>query len=268
MQRRISVCVLSLLTLILGACASSAEKKAQLDAASNPELCKKALAEGAVPFEGLVQSEDWRYRWTLYYRCSVKAIKENPQICADILAAGRPPGADKFAPTKQEFQQSFDYGTCEIYAKKALENQSRTASGLRLDEGVYAEDGQSGSAQFGRIASVQVENFSRPGTSGGASLGAGVGQVAYLENTNLVSDYNPWSQIGAGLAGAALGSVLDEPSSVSFKKTYWIKLSSGEFTSIKQLDSSSGHLPEGMCVAILDKSRIQQAKEVRCKGIR
>jgi len=231
-------------------------------ARQNPEICKEVISAGHPELKGPLEERQFKqYRYT---ECLRQAVKKNPHMCIELLASG-PATVKGWSATKQEMTTNAEWVACKFYASKELEREETPYSRFTDKNTVYSGDESLSNAKFGRIASVQVENLSRPGTNAGSQLGAGVGQVAYLENTQTVRDYNPWAQMGAGLAGAALGSSLDSSATVSLKKTYWIKLNNGEFISISQYDRSSGHLPEGMCVAVLDDAKIQQARENLCK---
>lgn len=254
-----------MLAILTTACSTPAMKKAELDAQSNPELCRKALSAG-VAAQKLVYDEEYRYQEALYRNCLKLAADKNPKICAGVLAAGRPSGIGGMVGTKQEMQAITDYYTCLPYAKKLDINEVNTSRiSLGADRYDDRDNNNSQNTAFGRISSVQIENLSSGGSNSGAQLGAGVGQIAYVENTNNLQGYNPWSQLGAGLAGAVIGSSLDQKARVMFKKTYWVKLVSGDFSSVTLYEAQSGHLPEGMCVAVIDGQGIQQAKENNCR---
>lgn len=245
------------------ACATPAMRQAEMDASSRPSVCESSLANGPVAFEGMgIPTEEWRYRFWLFHVCVSKAINKDPRICEDVLAAGPPSRA--YASTNEGHQASIDYSRCRSLASERLKSRYISSSKLKLGADVYNDEIDAENTSFGRIASVQIENYSRSSTTGAAHFGSGIGQIAYLENTAGLTEYNPWSQLSAGLAGAVVGSALDDPGKVLFKKTYWVKLNSGEFLSVNQYDNTQGHLPEGMCVAILNDDRMQQAGEKHC----
>lgn len=235
--------------------------KAKSDAKASPALCKEALKDSSIARDGLeLGSESSMYKWSFYFTCLEQEAIRNPGICSDVLAAG--PILSQELTTKQNVYKMQEFVTCKNFASRAIDMQN--ISLLKIDRGVYDDDADRPNVVIGRIQSAQVENISTAGTSGGSQLGAGIGQIAYLESKKDLSGYNPWSQLGAGIAGALVGSTLDQPGKIQFRKTYWIKTNKGEFVSFGHIDTKSGSLPETMCVAVIDKSKIQQAKEALC----
>ena len=262
MKTRLPIAIIALL-MASGCGPHPMAIKAKGDAKDNPGICKDALKDTSVSKEGLdINSDSSMYRHTLYFTCLEQEALRHPEICSDVLAAGFPK-SDPALTTNQNVYKLREYFACKNYASSALD--SRNISLIKIDKGIY-EGGTEGNSNvvIGRIASVQIENKSTTGTTGGAQVGASVGQIAYLDNTNLASGYSPWKQIGAGISGAAVGSSMDQPGQAKFNKTYWIKTNSGNFVSFVHRDIKSGHLPESMCVAIINNSDIQQAKEDLC----
>ncbi len=263
MKKKLPVVIIALL-MATGCGPHPMAIKAKEDAKDNPGMCKDALKDTSVSKEGLdLNSDSSMYRYQFYFTCLEQEAIRNPEICSDVLAAGFPK-PDSGLTTNQNVYRIREYMACKDYASSALERKN--ISLIKLDKGIYegSAEGKS-NVVIGRIASVQIEDKSTVGTTGGAGVGASVGQIAYLDNTDLSSGYSPWKQIGAGIAGAAIGSTMDQPGKVKFKITYWIKTNSGDFISFIHNDIKPGYLPESMCVAIVNNSDIQQAKEALCE---
>lgn len=255
--------------IVLQGCTTESMRRAEEIAATNPTACEQSLAEGAPANNSIKvgdEAKEYFEKHDLYMACLTKEVKANPDICIDVLANDTLPVVTGWGPTKQQAQQIAEVIICRIHAKSKLENKNVYTSRLNLDQGIYEGDASSSNVVIGRIQSAQVENLSTQGSVGGSQLGAGVGQVVYLENNKDLSGYNPWSQLGAGLAGAMIGSSLDNPGKVKYKKTYWVKTNRGTFVSFGHMDVRPDLLPETMCVAIVGKSRIKQAKENLCKS--
>lgn len=246
-------------------CALETMKNARSDVLKNPELCKQSLAEGypkpEYEVEGVVYSQNWIYKKTVYEKCFEAKIREKPQICKSVFAAGVPQISQGFSPPNQyELQRVHEYSACNTLARDIMNNVGSTSIVYDMNEESYSES----EASYGKVHSVQVENLSRLGNNAGSAAGAAAGQIAYLEH-NQLNNYNPWAQIGAGVLGAAIGSALDESPKVLYKITYWIKRNNGEFFSVEVFNRSPTHLPEGICVTLTENNSLSQAPQKKCK---
>ena len=126
----------AMLAILTAACSTPAEKKAELDAFANPQLCRKALSEG-VPAQSLLPDEKYQYQTAFYRTCLRAAADKDPDICAGVLAAGAPPGIKGLAGTKEEMQAIMDYWTCWPYASR-LKGREQNTSRLNLPSEPYS----------------------------------------------------------------------------------------------------------------------------------
>lgn len=115
----------------------------------------------------------------------------------------------------------------------------------------------------GIVLNVQVTNESRLGNAAGANLGAALGQASYLDSTSW-RGYSATSQLGAGLAGALLGSMLDQPTRIQYRLSYFIKLANGDVRQVDILSTSQTHIPPGICVDYHPPSTIDIANQNKC----
>ncbi len=116
---------------------------------------------------------------------------------------------------------------------------------------------------YGRISGIQFEDNSHINLGTGANLGALAGQAIYIDNTTW-RNYSGINQLGAGLLGAMVGSSLDQPTSIQYKRTYWITLNTGETISITSNVLEKTHIPHGICVEVKGTT-LMATNELKCK---
>lgn len=115
----------------------------------------------------------------------------------------------------------------------------------------------------GTIVSAQLVDLSSPGTTLGANLGSVVAQAAYIDSASWRS-YRATTQLGAGILGGLLGSVLDERPRTVFQKAYLIKTRSGDVRRIEERTSDPVLLPVGVCIEYREPFQLTIAAQDLC----
>ena len=88
-------------------------------------------------------------------------------------------------------------------------------------------------------------------------------QAGYIENTILESsNYSAMGQVGAGVLGAMIGSVLDQPDEAWYMLHYWIDFGSGP-KEVKISSYSPTYAPKGTCV-VAYQGQIAVADSAEC----
>lgn len=105
------------------------------------------------------------------------------------------------------------------------------------------------SNRYGKIINVQSVNESYYNNGGMSKLGSAFGQANYLDNTNW-GNYSAENQLGAGLAGALIGAMLDKPTQIKFHSRYTIRLNNGDIITKDITQQSQFNLSSDICVEI------------------
>ena len=104
---------------------------------------------------------------------------------------------------------------------------------------------------YGTLVNSQVLDKSSRGTNAGASLGSAYAQSRYIDNAfsgNSI-DYSATKQLGAGLLGAVVGSLIDKPSESKFITRYTVQLANNEIQTFDQTSSEVEFTSNaGLCV--------------------
>jgi len=108
----------------------------------------------------------------------------------------------------------------------------------------------------GIIQSAQLVDRSTAATSTGSIVGSAVGQVVYLDRafSGTRSSYSAGSHVGAGLLGALVGSVFDNPGSRAFIINYGVKTMDGQVREQRVLSPDEFAKPLGQCVKFPEMS--------------
>ncbi len=103
---------------------------------------------------------------------------------------------------------------------------------------------------FGVIIDNPGVDESSPGTTGGANLGAAVGNATYVDNANRTGNYSAKGQLAANLVGALLGSALDSKPHAQYHFRYAVRLGSGNIGYFDEVKGDPFRHPVGVCVSV------------------
>ena len=103
------------------------------------------------------------------------------------------------------------------------------------------------SSRYGKIINVQSVNESDYNNGSMSKLGSAFGQASYLDNANW-GNYSAKNQLGAGLAGALIGAMLDKPTQIKFHSRYTIRLNNGDIITKDITQQSQFNLSSDICV--------------------
>lgn len=117
---------------------------------------------------------------------------------------------------------------------------------------------------IGLVIDVQVTNESHFNAGVGAQLGAAVAESRYLDTTNF-NNYTATGQLKSGIAGAVIGSLLDKPTEIRFRHTYFIRKLDGEIYRAEYFTSDQTHQPIGACVEARSQKYVMLVKQTTCK---
>jgi len=117
-----------------------------------------------------------------------------------------------------------------------------------------------GSDSFGTIIDNPGMNESRPGTTGGAQLGAAFADAAYIDRAfKPGGNYSAKENLGYALLGAVIGSALDQPATVQYRFRYAVRLGSGEIRYYDEVRGDAFRQPAGICVMVPALSMADQS---------
>lgn len=109
------------------------------------------------------------------------------------------------------------------------------------------------SESVGVIQSAQLVNRSTEGTNGGALLGSGIAQAAYIDKAfKGNNNYSAMSHLGIGVLGGLLGSALDAKAERKFIINYGVKTSDGQIREVRIASPDEFTKPVGQCVKLPD----------------
>lgn len=117
---------------------------------------------------------------------------------------------------------------------------------------------------IGLVMDVQVTDESHVNPGVGAQLGAAVAQSRYLDTTT-INNYKATGQLKSGVAGAVVGSLLDKPTEILFRHTYFIRKLDGDIYRAEYLTSDQTHQPIGACVEARSQKYIVLITQSTCK---
>jgi hypothetical protein len=137
----------------------------------------------------------------------------------------------------------------------------------KLNDIKKTEERRVSSTVFCKVLSVQIRNESTGATTGGAQLGSTLGQTNYIDSSNF-KGYSASSQVGAGLLGAIVGSMLDAPSVTKYTLTYLLQMANGDVKRIEKIQSTETHIPAGVCVELIDSLYLDVANQNKCTEIK
>ena len=115
----------------------------------------------------------------------------------------------------------------------------------------------------GIIASSQLVDLSRPGSTAGTNLGAAIAQAIYIDSASW-RNYRATTQIGAGLLGALLGSSVDSAPTIVFQKTYFVRTKSGDLKRIDERSSDPILFPAGACIEYREPFQLEVVNQTLC----
>lgn len=106
-----------------------------------------------------------------------------------------------------------------------------------------------GAESFGVIIDIQGVDRSKPGTSGGSSLGGAIANAAYVDKAfSGNNDYSAKTHLAAMLLGGFLGSSLDKKPQSQYQFRYAIRLGNGSITYHDQTSQDPFRHPVGVCI--------------------
>lgn len=108
------------------------------------------------------------------------------------------------------------------------------------------------SDSVGIIKSHQIVDRSIPGSGVGSQLGSTFAQAAYIDKSFSNSNYSAVGQIGAGLLGGLLGSVLNTSPETRFLINYSVEFGDGSVRGVLKSSSDGISAPTGQCVFTID----------------
>ena len=120
---------------------------------------------------------------------------------------------------------------------------------------------------YATIVNAQVVNLSTGATITGAQLGGVLGQANYIDSSNF-KNYSAMSQVGAGLLGAIVGSMLDAPSVTKYKLTYLLQMANGDVKNFEKTQSTETHIPAGVCVEFREPSYLEVVNQNNCTEVK
>lgn len=120
---------------------------------------------------------------------------------------------------------------------------------------------------YAKVLNVQIRNESTGATTGGAQLGSTLGQTNYIDSSNFKT-YSASSQVGAGLLGAIVGSMLDAPSVTKYKLTYLLQMANGDVKNFEKTQSTETHIPAGVCVEFREPSYLEVVNQNNCTEVK
>lgn len=106
-------------------------------------------------------------------------------------------------------------------------------------------------SSYGILVDSQVLDKSTAGTTSGANLGAAYAQARYIDNafSGDSIDYSASKQIGAGVLGAVVGSLLDKPATSKFITRYTVHLANNNIQTFDETSKEQGFSKAtGLCV--------------------
>jgi hypothetical protein len=107
-------------------------------------------------------------------------------------------------------------------------------------------------SSYGLLIDAQILDKSSRGTNIGASIGSAYAQSKYIDNSfsgNSI-DYSATNQLGYGLLGALVGSLLDKPAISEYQTRYTVKLANNNIEMFDEISSSENFTQsKGLCVA-------------------
>ncbi len=128
------------------------------------------------------------------------------------------------------------------------------------------------SGSFGVIIDNPGMDESRPGTTGGAQLGAAFADAAYIDQAFKPGrNYSAKENLGYALLGAVIGSAMDQRPTRQYRFRYAVRLGSGEIRYYDEVKGDAFRQPTGICVMVpglglADQSLCQQdAATLRAK---
>lgn len=101
--------------------------------------------------------------------------------------------------------------------------------------------------RFAKIVHVQSINESTAGTTAGAELGSSFGQARYIDRSNW-QNYSATGQLGAGILGAVIGSMVDSPARNAYRLIYTLKSADGSVQTVQRVSASPIYVAPGLCV--------------------
>ena len=121
---------------------------------------------------------------------------------------------------------------------------------------VDARDG----ASYGEIVDAQGIDQSTPGTKDGSTLGAAIGNAAYIDRAfKPDNNYSAKTQLAAIVLGAVIGSALDKPAQAQFRFRYAIRLASGEIEYRDIIQTELFRHPVGICIDLNLLEKVPQS---------
>lgn len=104
---------------------------------------------------------------------------------------------------------------------------------------------------YGVLIDVQVLNKSTSGTNAGSTIGSAYAQSRYIDNSFSGNsfDYSATKQLGYGLLGAIVGSLLDEKAVSKYQTRYTVKLANNTIQTFDDASSTENFSQSrGICV--------------------
>ena len=117
--------------------------------------------------------------------------------------------------------------------------------------------------RYAKIVHVQSINESTSGSVAGTQLGNAVGQAQYIDKSNW-SNYSAKRQIGAGILGAVIGSMLDAPPQIAHRLVYTLRSSDGSVRVLEKVSQSQIYNAPGLCI---DTVLFVPASDDHCENI-
>lgn len=173
---------------------------------------------------------------------------------------------DRFRAAAEALASAFPSELAAYYEKEA--ERARVAKLPEAEQQRYWAEAFRRSVESettrGVIMSAQIVDRSRPGTTGGAAVGATLAQAIYIDSASWQS-YRATNQLAAGILGALVGSSVDQRPAVMFQKVYFIRTVSGEVRRVDEQSSDPVTYPVGACLEFREPFHLALTEDRRCK---